>query len=145
LVRPIYDSLNPEFLIESLQVGWVGQYLSALSVGATMTNLNTGILKKLPLVVPPPEEQADILRHIRGQVMDIRQAISCTERQIQLLRELRIRLVADIVTGRLDVREAAARLPEDVEEPDEGDEVDTEADVEESSDEVDAVAAEAEA
>jgi hypothetical protein len=35
------------------------------------------------------------------------------EREIDLLREYRTRLVADVVTGKLDVREAAARLPEE--------------------------------
>jgi type I restriction enzyme S subunit len=33
--------------------------------------------------------------------------------EIELLREYRTRLVADVVTGKLDVREAAARLPEE--------------------------------
>ena len=33
------------------------------------------------------------------------------EREISLLREYRTRLIADVVTGKLDVREAAARLP----------------------------------
>ena len=33
---------------------------------------------------------------------------------MDLLREYRTRVVADVVTGKLDVREAAARLPEDV-------------------------------
>jgi type I restriction enzyme S subunit len=40
-------------------------------------------------------------------------AIDRLEREIELLREYRTRLVADVVTGKLDVREAAARLPED--------------------------------
>ena len=35
------------------------------------------------------------------------------EREIELLREYRTRLVADVVTGKLDVREAAAQLPEE--------------------------------
>jgi type I restriction enzyme S subunit len=35
------------------------------------------------------------------------------EREIDLLREYRTRLVADVVTGKLDVREAAARLPDE--------------------------------
>ena len=34
-----------------------------------------------------------------------------------LAREYRTRLIADVVTGKLDVREAAARLPDEVEEP----------------------------
>jgi len=33
-------------------------------------------------------------------------------RLIRMIREYRTRLIADVVTGRLDVREAAARLPE---------------------------------
>ena len=32
--------------------------------------------------------------------------------EIELLREYRTRLIADVVTGKLDVREAAADLPE---------------------------------
>ena len=40
-------------------------------------------------------------------------AISRLEREILLLREYRTRLVADVVTGKLDVREAAAKLPDE--------------------------------
>ena len=38
-------------------------------------------------------------------------------REIALLREYRTRLIADVVTGKLDVREAAAQLPDEVDEP----------------------------
>ena len=38
-------------------------------------------------------------------------------REIALLREYRTRLIADVVTGKLDVRAAAAALPEEGEEP----------------------------
>jgi type I restriction enzyme, S subunit len=43
----------------------------------------------------------------------LNQTISRLEREIELLREYRSRLVADVVTGRLDVREAAACLPDE--------------------------------
>lgn len=39
--------------------------------------------------------------------------ISRLEREIELLREYLTRLVADVVTGKLDVRKAAARLPDE--------------------------------
>ena len=45
------------------------------------------------------------------------------EHEISLLREYRTRLVADVVTGKLDVRAAAAELPDTVGE-DVSDEVD---------------------
>ena len=40
-------------------------------------------------------------------------AIARTEREIALMQEYRTRLTADLVTGKLDVREAAAKLPEE--------------------------------
>ena len=41
---------------------------------------------------------------------DLNDAISAARREIDLLREYRARLIADVVTGKLDVREVAARL-----------------------------------
>ena len=40
-------------------------------------------------------------------------ATSRLEFEIELLSEYRTRLVADVVTGKLDVREAATRLPDE--------------------------------
>ena len=40
-------------------------------------------------------------------------AIARARRQIELVQEYRTRLIADVVTGKLDVREAAARLPDE--------------------------------
>ena len=37
--------------------------------------------------------------------------------QVELLQEYRTRLIADVVTGKLDVREAAAQLPDGDDEP----------------------------
>ena len=63
-------------------------------------------------IAPSTEAQA-IARHIDSETGAINTAISRLEREIELLREYRTRLVADVVTGKLDVREAATRLPEE--------------------------------
>ena len=39
-----------------------------------------------------------------------------THRQIELLREYRTRLIADVVTGKVDVREAAVQLPDETDD-----------------------------
>ena len=62
---------------------------------------------------PGEQEQARILEFIAGESAPLDAAISRLEREIELLREYRTRLVADVVTGKLDVRAAAARLPEE--------------------------------
>jgi type I restriction enzyme S subunit len=58
------------------------------------------------------------LEFIEMQTCPMNTAITRTEREIVLLREYRTRLIADVVTGKLDVREAARNLPDDVEETD---------------------------
>jgi type I restriction enzyme S subunit len=60
-----------------------------------------------------PEEQRNILTGVARQLSGVNTAISRVEREIELLSEYRTRLVADVVTGKMDVREAAARLPEE--------------------------------
>lgn len=66
---------------------------------------------KMP--VPPVEEQDGIMARLDKDLSGTNTAISRLEREIELLREYRTRLVADVVTGKLDVREAAASLPEE--------------------------------
>ena len=117
-VRIDYRDIEPEFLIRALQVRRVGEYLSLVSVGATMANLNTGILKSIPLLVPPIQEQRDLLECIGRRSRTIGAEIVRARRQIELLQEYRTKLIADVVTGKLDVCEAAAQLPDETHDQD---------------------------
>ena len=63
--------------------------------------------------VAPSDEQGEIARFIDGEAERMGAVIGRARREISLLREFRIRLVSDVVTGKLDVREAAERLPDD--------------------------------
>lgn len=68
--------------------------------------------------LPPRHEQDAILQGLGKETATLTTAIARYEREITLLREYRIRLTADVVTGKLDVRAAAAQLPkESPEEP----------------------------
>ena len=59
-------------------------------------------------------------------------SVDRAQREMDLLREYRTRLIADVVTGKLDVREAAARLPDEAQEPEPLDEAAAEADGDEA-------------
>ena len=67
--------------------------------------------------MPPLAEQRDIVEMIVVATKNIDDAVRRAQAEISLLREYRTRLVADVVTGKLDVREAAASLPDDSDEP----------------------------
>ena len=64
------------------------------------------------LPVPPTEDQVAIVACLDKISAAIDPSIRRTYRQIEVLHEYRTRLIADVVTGKLDVREAAAELPE---------------------------------
>ena len=66
---------------------------------------------------PPLAEQQVILSAIANSTSELERGIRATQREIFLLREYRARLIADVVTGKLDVREAAASLPDEPDEP----------------------------
>jgi len=73
---------------------------------------------------PPLSEQTAIVEYLDTQTAKIDAAIAAARREIELLREYRTRLIADVVTGKVDVREVAAQLPE--EPPEEAEWMDTE-------------------
>ena len=62
---------------------------------------------------PPLCEQEQIAQELGGQLVRLDTAITRLEHEITLLREYRTRLTSDVVTGKLDVRAAAASLPEE--------------------------------
>ena len=76
-----------------------------------MNNLNTGILKRVPMPVPPLQEQREILECIGRQSRAATARIARAHHQTELIQEYRTRLIADVVTGQVDVREAASQLP----------------------------------
>jgi type I restriction enzyme S subunit len=63
---------------------------------------------------PPIAEQSALAAAIDKQLAKFDRSILSITKEIGLLHEYRNRLVADVVTGKLDVRNAAAQLPEEV-------------------------------
>ncbi|MGV8991274.1 MAG: restriction endonuclease subunit S [Thiobacillus sp.] len=80
----------------------------------TQGNLNVERIGAMGIPFPPLGEQGNIAKHVEQDTAEFDTAISRLEREIELLREYRTRLVADVVTGKLDVREAAVRLPAEI-------------------------------
>ena len=98
------------------------------------------------LPVPPLSERRAILEHIQSATSRIERVTQGAEGGISLLREYRTRLIADVVTGKLDVREAAARLPDEANEPEPLHEAEAETDAEEvAADDLDGLPEEADA
>lgn len=66
----------------------------------------------VPIVCPSVEEQLEIVGRVSEATRDLDAAIAATLREIELLQEYRTRLLADVVTGRREVRAEAVDLPD---------------------------------
>ena len=64
------------------------------------------------LPLPPVEEQRVIAVTLGETTANIDATITRARREIELIEEYRTRLVADVMTGKLDVRETAELLPD---------------------------------
>ncbi|GAB6095629.1 restriction endonuclease subunit S [Desulfatiferula olefinivorans] len=60
--------------------------------------------KNISIVLPPLDEQQEIVAYIEKETALIDKTIARTEREIELIQEYRTRLVSDVVTGKVDVR-----------------------------------------
>ena len=76
-----------------------------------MPKINRQTLNNVHIPLPPLSEQVSIVRHLIEATAKASGAIDRAHRQIDLMNEYRTRLIADVVTGQLDVREAAEELP----------------------------------
>ena len=112
--RPLSRCFIAKFLVLTLRGQLSRAQIESSTNGASssMQNIGQGVVKGLWVSMPPVGEQISIVASLAESTDPLNTAITRTEREIALMQEYRTRLTADIVTGKLDVRDAAARLPD---------------------------------
>jgi type I restriction enzyme, S subunit len=109
ILRPRSELMTHDFLATFLRSPRLQQHLWQSVAFSAQPGIYLGFLANISLPVPPTiAEQVSIHESLQRELSPVGAAISRLEREIELLREYRARLVADVVTGKLDVREAAA-------------------------------------
>ena len=110
-MRPLPDQ-EPEYLNMALNDASFISHARRESVPSLhQSNLNPTRYGRIHIALPPKDEQDAILRTLQKETATLRDSVIQTRRQINLMNEYRTRLIADVVTGQLDVRKAAAQLP----------------------------------
>jgi type I restriction enzyme S subunit len=121
-----HAELDADFLLLLLAGKAFAEYLTPIFTGITVPHLSPDQIKSFRFALPDIDEQAKVVTWVETNTRSLRQAMENTQREIALLREYQIRLIADMVTGKLDVREAATRLPDEPAEPELLDDIDAE-------------------
>jgi type I restriction enzyme S subunit len=109
-----HEKVLPLYLFYLLTSHLTRERVKRMVAGSTYPNLRVGeyLSSKLPL--PEISEQSAICDFIRSETSVLDQAIDRTQREIELMREYRTRLISDVVTGQVDVR--GIEVPEVAEE-----------------------------
>jgi len=123
-LSPALGMISPDYTVMECRDPLIALYLEcfylAMDDQKLLRPLYTGLRKRIskPLFLaaktplPPTEEMRAILAYIKDSVVEIDKSLDTITREIALMQEYRTRLTADLVTGKLDVREAAAKLPD---------------------------------
>jgi type I restriction enzyme S subunit len=107
--------LQPLFLYYMLVASY--SEIREVGRGGNQAAMNCEIVGRLPIADVPESEQLAICSEVQNKTSKMASAIMRIEREIELLREYRTTLTAEVVTGKLDVRDAAKRLPDQTDEP----------------------------
>lgn len=106
LVRPGVGAKSPAYLSQALahpqSVEWLGRH----AVGATMPNLNTGILEALPLLSPTEA----VLGAFERTVGPMEQRMTLNHAHASSLSAIRDQLLPRLISGKLRLPEAQAEL-----------------------------------
>lgn len=120
LVSPAYVVMSPVDDVRSPYYGYLFRIdaykqvvkRSSRGIVSDRDRLYWEAFNRIASIVPPTGEQAGIARFLERADRRTSARRATAQRQIELLREYRTRLITDVVTGKLDVREAAANLPD---------------------------------
>jgi len=113
--RPrIEGQIDPDFLAYLLKSQQYNDMFRMYSTGIRPSRLRfyPDQMLALPLFLPSLGEQRRIVQRILDASAQVDRAVLRVKREIDLLREFRARLVADVVTGKVDVRQVASSLPQ---------------------------------
>ena len=107
------NTINSDFVKYFTQSQGYWSWLQGIFIQSTIQNVSAERYSNLSVPLPPLPEQTAIVEHLDKATAGIDAAIARARRRIELVQEYRTRLIADMVTGKLDVRDAAAQLPEE--------------------------------
>jgi type I restriction enzyme, S subunit len=103
--RQLKYTLNEQFSKYYFRTGYSQSFFEEQLNLVTRASLGQDILKQLPVLIPPLQEQKEIADYLDDKTKKIDKLIKKATKSIKLLKEKRTALISAAVTGKIDVRE----------------------------------------
>ena len=116
IIRPDQSRLLPGLLAAYLSIPMMQREIQIEQRGASREGLTLHSIRNFRIIVPSLPEQTSIVAYLKRATATVDSAIAAARRQCDLMQEYRTSLIAHVVTGKLDVRAAAAQLSRGVPE-----------------------------
>lgn len=84
-------------------VNFFAQASDGIRVG--QWDLQMDKMKEIPFIVPPSDEQIAIVEHVKNMLPKYDVAIGKLSEEVTTLEEYKAKIIADVVTGKIDVRD----------------------------------------
>jgi len=124
VLRPSDSAILPAFLEQKLRSKQIIDLVNSSTFGAKMPRADWGFVGNVSIAFPTnEEEQTAVLNRISAETAALTNAIKHAQCEIALVQEYRTRLIADVVTGKVDVRQLSADLGPEAEAWGDGDEL----------------------
>jgi len=103
IVRNRSNELHSKFLYFVIKSRYFQDQIKCEIIGSTIPTISETKILSFFLAIPPKDVQEKLLVYIESVIDKHRLAIKKIEDEISLLQEYRIRLISDVVTGKIDV------------------------------------------
>lgn len=105
-IRPNCEKVLTNFLVRILHESqYIQDQMHIAQRGAIISGLNSTIIENILIILPPIEEQKEILQYCESEVTKNERTIEKISMSLNYLSEYRSALISAAVTGKIDVRE----------------------------------------
>jgi type I restriction enzyme S subunit len=111
---PLNEKLSKEFLYWQLKSEFIQSQMKFFVRETGQPNIGKGDFRKIQLIIPPEDEQNRIVKFIVSEAEVIEKIIYTIEKEIILTQEYKTALIAEAVTGKIDVSDFV--VPETLED-----------------------------
>lgn len=103
IIKPSKNKLVGGFLFRQLQTKRIRSYYEVSSNGITRFGLGKSSVLDTPLIIPPIQEQQEIVDYLNKHTKEIDDLVSMEQNKIELLKEYRQSLISEVITGKIKV------------------------------------------
>jgi type I restriction enzyme S subunit len=93
----------PEYSRYHFQTHWKKVFIESKMNIVTRSSLSQQVLGQVPVLIPPIEEQLQIVEYLDSKTKEIDDLVLLEQKKIDLLKEYRQSLISEVVTGKVKV------------------------------------------